>query len=241
MATNKFKNSKASGVNMAKNQNLPTENDAFKTTQEFNKNTEEEVIYDLVLKNKNTSTNDELQLTEALLEQVQKLCEQYESVNEKLEQSLISSDALNKQLEQSKKTPPNHTALAIACTALLISVGTVFTVFDMQRDVTDFKTLLNSLTKQEVLEKKQTTLKIQELNKKIIQLSERVDKVFTIDNMDNVLQITRELRKQVNELANKKLSSLHSNHAPNQAREIILPSLKLTDEQIKAAQQLSNP
>jgi cell division protein FtsN len=225
MAVNKHKNNTTSEINPeiadepSLDANLP--------------DSEEEVIYDLVAKNKNAS--NETLLAKNLAEQVANLCQEYESINEKLEKSLLASEHLIKQLAQAKKHTGNYTALIIAGVAVLIGAGAALAAIDMQRDVADLKSSLASLTQQLVLEKQQADAKSKDIDSKIAQLTDRADKVFSAENMDNVLQVTKELRKQMRALAGKNLSALNARNQFGEASnkpKISLPSLNLDAKEL---------
>jgi hypothetical protein len=187
-----------------------------------------EVIYELVAKAKN-NPNSEQASVENLISQVERLCQEYAAVNEKLEHSLQTTHRLSQQLEQTQKTKPAYLPLAVGGAAILIAIAALIFAVNIQRDVADAKKSLTALTDQMVADKNQTALKLNQMDGRLTQMTERVDSVFTADNLDNVLQITRELRQQINALANKKLLNLHPELA---TPKINLPSATLTPEQL---------
>lgn len=200
-----------------------------------------EDIYELVVEeakdNSNSASesefaNESLE-TASLNEQVATLCREYEAINQQLEKSLIISNELAKQLEKSKKVvAAGYIALGIAGFACLLGVGAVVAGVSMERDVNDLRNSLAALANQTTVIKEQSTLKNQAIAGQIAQLNGKVDKIFASDNLNSVLQVTQELKKQVNALANKNLAIM--NHQPKESK-ISLPSLKLNSDTQSAA------
>jgi hypothetical protein len=155
-------------------------------------------------------------LPESLSDQVAKLCNEYQAIHKQLETSLAASNALTKQLETSKKqAATHHLTLGVAGLALLLGIVATVVTVSIQRDVTDLKDSLAALENQTATTDKAVVLKIQEVEGRVGQLNTKVDEVFTADNLENVLEVTKELRKQIHALTNKStaISSLHSHSA----------------------------
>lgn len=198
----------------------------------------DDVIYELVVEDEkdngnfaNESANEPSEAAN-LNEQVARLCHEYEVINQQLEKSLVASNDLTRQLEKSKKVvTASYVALGVAGLACLLGVGAIMTGISMQRDVDDLKSSLVTLTNQTTAAKQELTLKNQNLDGQIAQLHGKVDKVFADNNLESVLQVTQELKKQVNALANKNLAimSSHNHSEKPQLKEskVSLPSLKL--------------
>jgi cell division protein FtsN len=182
---------------------------------------------------------DELQLPHSLAEQVANLSREYETINKQLEKSLLATHELTQQLAQSKNLSASHyLAMGVTSLAFLIAFGAVVASVNMERDVSDLKSSLNGLIAQTAAEKKQLAAKNKEIDNQIAQLNGKVNSIFAADNLDNVLQVTQELKKQVNALANKNLAILSNshNHLNNQtpktdkAEKASLLALKSRDE-----------
>ena len=175
--------------------------------------------------------------------QVTRLCQEYAAINQQLEKSLTASNELAKQLEKSKKlVAASYVALAIAGFSCLLGIGSVVAGVSMERDVNDLRSSLAALTNQLTVAKEESTLKNQALNGQVAQLNEKVDKIFASDNLDSVLQVTQELKKQINALANKNLAIMasHAHSAPPQPK-VSLPSLKVNSETQPAADKKPQP
>lgn len=155
-------------------------------------------------------------LPESLSEQVAKLCNEYQAIHKQLETSLAASNALTKQLETSKKqAATHHLTLGVAGLALLLGIVATVVTVSIQRDVTDLQDSLAVLENQTATTDKAIVLKIQEADGRVGQLNTKVDEVFTADNLENVLEVTKELRKQIHAITNKSaaISSFHSHSA----------------------------
>jgi hypothetical protein len=190
----------------------------------------DEVIYELVVEDKNTAEKESPD-TVGLSEQVEKLCREYEAINQQLAQSLVAANELSQQLEKSKKVvAASYVALAGAGLAFLVGIAAVVVGISMQRDVADLTNSVSALAAQTAVVKKDSTLTTKDMNARIAQLDEKVDKIFAMDNLDTVLQVTRELRKQVNALAHKNLAMMNLHDETTKAHKILLPSFKLNAE-----------
>lgn len=201
----------------------------------------DDLIYELVVEPKSTATNEEaLSENVNLNEQIEKLYREYEAINQQLEKSLVASQELTKQLEASKKVvKTSYMAVAVAGLAVLLAVGGIVVEINLQRDVTDLQNSIAALTGQVAVVKKEAVLKNQEMDKRVAQLNTKVEQIFAADNLENVLQVTRELRKQVSALASKNLAMMNIRNAADQPKEISLPSLKLSAEQLQTPQKLA--
>lgn len=195
---------------------------------------DDEPIYELVLEEKTAAGNEApSSATTSLNEQVEKLCREYEAVNQQLEKSLLASNELSKQLENSKKVvAASYIALSVAGLALLAGIGAVVMGINMQREAVDLRNSVAALNSQALVEKKQTALTNEKINAQIVELNDKVDKIFAVDNLDNVLQVTRELRKQVHALADKNLA-LMSNTQSRPVTEAAKPD-KMVQPALKA-------
>ena len=205
---------------------------------------DDDVIYELVVDEKENSldfqatdtssepSSAEILETQDLNDQVAKLCSEYAGINQQLEKSLTSSNELSRQLEKSRKVvTASYVALGIAGLACLLGIGTFVTTINMQRDVDDLKEMLATenakivTLKQEAIEKDKAT------DGQIVLLNEKVDKIFASNDLESVLQVTQELKKQVNALASKNLAAMENqshleNHPPRESK-VSLPSLKV--------------
>lgn len=179
-------------------------------------NKEDDFVYELVLEDK-VATTDEQPTDASLNEQVAKLCHEYEAINQQLEKSLIASNDLTNQLEKSKKVVTiGYVALFVGVLAFLVGLGAAVVGINMQRDIDDLRASVASLTSQLALAKKETTLHTKELDGRTALLSDKLDKILAVDNLDDVLQVTGELRKQVDALASKNLGIINTrNQAAN--------------------------
>lgn len=230
---------------------LLTERNAIPVKTKFwesETNKEDEVIYELVEEDKNTVPDETLEPTDFtepanLNEQVEKLCREYESINRQLEKSLIASDDLSKQLEKSKKgMAAGYIAMLIAGLAFLASAGAIVVVINMQRDLTDLKNSVAALVSQTAIVKTDTAMKIKEIDGQIAQLNDKIDKVFAVDNVNNVLQVTKELKKQVHDLASKKVALIDGGSQPADGAakpdKISLPSLEVGTKELPNVKNL---
>jgi hypothetical protein len=155
----------------------------------------------------------DLKMSESLHEQVAKLCHEYEAIHQQLETSLAASNELTKQLAASRKqTTLNYLILGVAGFALLLAIVSTVVTMSIQRDVNDLKDSFAALANQTVATKKETALKVKELEERVGQLNTKMDEFFTADNLDNVLQVTKELKKQIHALTSKStaVSNLHA-------------------------------
>lgn len=175
--------------------------------------------------------------------QVTRLCQEYAAINQQLEKSLTASNELAKQLEKSKKlVAASYVALGIAGFSCLLGIGSVVAGVSMERDVNDLRSSLAALTNQVTVAKEESTLKNQAFNSQVTQLNEKVDKIFASDNLDSVLQVTQELKKQVNALANKNLAIMAGQrHSTPPQPKVSLPSLKVNADAPPAADKKPQP
>lgn len=205
---------------------------------------DDEVIYELVIDVKENSSDspaadtppnqasNEVLETPDLNAQVTKLCNEYAAINQQLEKSLMASNDLTKQLEKSKKVvTASYVALGVAGLACLLGIGTFVTGINMQRDVEDLKEMLATENTKILTLKQEAASKNQTLDGQIVQMNEKVDKIFASNDLGSVLQVTQELKKQVSALASKNLAAMASrnhqeNHPPKESK-ISLPSLKV--------------
>lgn len=179
-----------------------------------------------------------------LNEQVTKLCQEYATVNQQLEKSLWASENLSQQLEKSKKVVnSSYITLGIAGLACLLGIGTFIAGMSMQRDVDDLKQMLAAENAKIITFKQEAATKDKALDGQIALLNQKVDKIFAADNLDSVLQVTQELKKQVHALANKNLAAMAAqNHTDNHSK-VSLPSLKAkpVEEVAFTKKTLDNP
>lgn len=203
----------------------------------------DDVIYELVVEEEKPQTESATEPVQeppkaiSLNEQVEKLCSEYAAINQQLEKSLAASNELSKQLEQSKKVVfASYIALGVAGLACFMGIGAVVAGMNMQRDVEDLKNLLAAQTNQATILKQEAAAKNQVIDGQIALLNEKVEKIFAADNLDSVLQVTQELKKQVHALANKNLAAMaaqsHAESHPPKESKVSLPSLK-----VKAAEE----
>lgn len=142
----------------------------------------DEDIYDLV--DEAHPVHEHPTENESLSEQVGHLCREYKTINLQLENSLAASDKLQKQLESSKKTSGIvYLTLTIAALALVGVVAVAAISWQMQQK----------------LAKVDSSKLIVRLN----QVDEKVNKIFEAESADDVLKVTRALKQQVSDLADK--------------------------------------
>ncbi len=207
---------------------------------------DDDVIYELVVEEEkpgvSSASEPVTDSSEAgsLNEQVAKLCSEYAIINQQLENSLAASNELSKQLEKSKKVvSASYIALGVAGLACLLGIAAVVAGINMQRDVEDLKNLLNAQSNQATILKQEAAAKEKAIDGQIALLNEKVEKIFASDNLDSVLQVTQELKKQVSALANKNLAAMaaqsHAESHPPKESKVSLPSLKVNAAEEPAA------
>lgn len=179
-----------------------------------------------------TKLENESSESASLNEQVKKLCYEYEAINQQLEKSLVASHDLTKQLENSKKAGSSgYIALGIAVLACLLAVGAIVTNINMQRDVDDLREVLATEQAKILTLKQEAATKDKVIAEQMVLLNEKVEKIFASNNLESVLQVTQELKKQVSALANKNLAAMtrHSQMEshPTSESKVSLPSLKV--------------
>lgn len=213
----------------------------------------DDVIYELVVEEQkpDVTTEPANKAAEAtdLNDQVAKLCSEYAAINQQLEKSLTASNDLTKQLEKSKKVvTASYIAFGVAGLACLLGIGAVVASINMQRDVEDLKNLLAAQTNQATILKQEAAVKNQAIDGQIALLNEKVEKIFASDNLDSVLQVTQELKKQVHALANKNLAAMaaqsRAESHPAKESKVSLPRLKVSvaeEEPVANKKAVSHP
>jgi len=142
----------------------------------------DEDIYDLI--DEAHPVHEHPTENETLSEQVGHLCREYKTINLQLENSLAASDKLQKQLEKSKKNSGIvYLTLTIAGLALVGVAAVAAIGWQMQQK----------------LAKVESSTLMARLN----QVDEKVNKIFKAENAEDVLQVTRALKEQVSDLADK--------------------------------------
>jgi len=169
----------------------------------------DEDIYDLV--DEAHPVHEHPTENETLSEQVGHLCREYKTINLQLENSLAASDKLQKQLESTKK-PGGIVYLTLTIAALaLVGVAAVAAIgWQMQQKIANV----------------QSSTLMARLN----QVDEKVNKIFEAENADDVLQVTRALKQQVSDLADK-----------NQTLADAMEEISESDETVAEQNTPSNP
>jgi hypothetical protein len=172
----------------------------------------EEVIYELVVEDKTEHLENKPPVTEesastaSLNKQVERLCREYELVNQKLEQSLLASVELNEQLEKSRKMLfISYTGLGLAAVALLFSIAVIVNGANIQRKLSTLTSDVTSVNSHLQLEKKAADLKAKEVDGRVAQINAKIDAFFAVDNLDHVIAAAKKLKKNHQKLEAKNL------------------------------------
>lgn len=169
-----------------------------------------EVIYELVAEDEIDDDEIETLSDNATNEKIKQLQNSQETMRQQLEQTIATSDKLNRQLKKemrSKRTSTTaYVGLAIGGLALITATAVALFAGNLQRDIDN---LTNSVS---ALENNKSsnlngTLDTESVNARIDELTTQFNQILAEQgDMGEVLQATNVLKAEIQELANKNFS-----------------------------------
>ncbi|NOQ37188.1 MAG: hypothetical protein GQ569_15065 [Methylococcaceae bacterium] len=195
-----------------------------------------DVIYELIEEDQNTEQNTPEIANAAVNKQIKELQQTQEFISLQLKEATVATDKLTRKLQKERQTKrasvTSYVGLAMGGLALIIAVTAALFLGSLHRDVKDLTATLEGNTHSSSIT---APVDIKDINTRIDELATKFDMLLTGQgNMDEALEATSILKKQLKELANDHSSSSKSKTA------VVKPSIKLKS-QVKQKTSKNSP